>query len=149
MSSQSDVTGVDVEEWFTLEKAAGHLGVSTRTVRRWIKSGKLQARLEPGPYGRQYLVPRTGMAGLQIVRDVERAERRDEREAVPRVLEAYLTERESAMAREVARLRTEMQEALRGLREQQDMLLSRLEQVQRSLEALTGQGEPPSARSRR
>jgi hypothetical protein len=89
------------------------------------------------------------MAGLQIVRDVERAERQAEREAVPRVLETYLAERESALTREVTALRTEMQEALRRLEERQEILLSRLEQVQRTLEALIGQGDTPSPQSRR
>ena len=42
------MTGRD--EWFTLERAARHLGVSSRTLRRWIKSGKLDAELQPGGY---------------------------------------------------------------------------------------------------
>jgi excisionase family DNA binding protein len=129
-----------VDEWYTIERASKHLGVSTRTLRRWIKAGKLQARLEPGPYGRQYLVPRSSMAGVELVRDVERAERQAEREAVPQVLEAYLAQRESALTHEVAALRTEMQDAVRRLERRQEALLGQLEQIQQELVSLRAQG---------
>src|SRR5438270_95044 len=107
------MTGRD--EWFTLERAARHLGVSSRTLRRWIKSGKLDAELQPGPYGQHYLVPKTSLDGVQVVRDVEREERRAEREAIPGVLEQYLARRESVLAAEMEALRTEMRESLRRL----------------------------------
>ncbi len=41
----------------TIEEAAHRLGVSTRTVRRWIKSGRLPADLTPGVYGPEYRIP--------------------------------------------------------------------------------------------
>jgi len=37
-----------------LKEAAGKLGVSETTVRRWIKTGRLQAHIIDGPYGPQY-----------------------------------------------------------------------------------------------
>jgi excisionase family DNA binding protein len=52
------------DEWFSLDKAAKHLGVSTRTLRRWIHAGKLQAELRPGPYHRNPL-----LRGLALSRD--------------------------------------------------------------------------------
>ncbi|MEA2085876.1 MAG: helix-turn-helix domain-containing protein [Chloroflexota bacterium] len=42
---------------FTISQAAKSLGVSTRTVRRFIKSGKIQAELVPGPFGQEYRIP--------------------------------------------------------------------------------------------
>ena len=46
MSSQS----------FTIIQAAARLGVSTRTVRRYIKAGKLRADLVNGPFGEEYRI---------------------------------------------------------------------------------------------
>ena len=112
-----------IDEFFTLERAAEYLGVSSRTLRRWIKSGKLHARLEPGPYGRQYVVPESSLRSVQLVRDVERIERQEEREAIPATVEAYLAERESALGREIAALRAELHEALQQLQTQQAAIL--------------------------
>jgi MerR family copper efflux transcriptional regulator len=97
------------DDWFTIERAAKHLGVSTRTLRRWIKAGKLEAELRPGPYGHQYLVPQSSVAGREVVRDLARAEREADRESVSRVLESHLAERESVLAREITSLREELQ----------------------------------------
>lgn len=40
----------------TITQAARSLGVSSRTVRRFIKSGKIQAELVPGPFGNEYRI---------------------------------------------------------------------------------------------
>ena len=40
----------------TIAQAAKSLGVSTRTVRRFIKSGKVEAELVPGPFGQEYKI---------------------------------------------------------------------------------------------
>ncbi|GAJ14897.1 unnamed protein product, partial [marine sediment metagenome] len=42
----------------TIAQAAKSLGVSTRTVRRSIKSGKIDAELVPGPFGQEYRIPK-------------------------------------------------------------------------------------------
>ena len=39
---------------YSISQAAKALGVSTRTVRRFIKAGKLQAELVNGPFGQEY-----------------------------------------------------------------------------------------------
>jgi len=41
---------------FTISQAAKALGVSSRTIRRFIKSGKIQATLCPGPFGQEYRI---------------------------------------------------------------------------------------------
>jgi len=41
---------------YTLREAAQALGVSTITIRRYIKSGKLKARLIPSKFGQSYLI---------------------------------------------------------------------------------------------
>ena len=40
----------------SIAEAAKSLGVSTRTVRRFIKSGKIDAQLVPGPFGQEYRI---------------------------------------------------------------------------------------------
>jgi excisionase family DNA binding protein len=40
----------------TIAQAAKRLGVSTRTIRRFIKSGKIQAELVPGTFGDEYRI---------------------------------------------------------------------------------------------
>lgn len=40
----------------TVSEAARSLGVSSRTVRRFIKSGKIHAKLVPGPFGQEYRI---------------------------------------------------------------------------------------------
>ena len=40
----------------TIVQAAKSLGVSSRTVRRYIKSGKIDARLVSGPFGEEYRI---------------------------------------------------------------------------------------------
>jgi hypothetical protein len=39
-----------------LKEAAGKLGVSTVTARRWIKAGRLEAMVEPGRFGQEYTI---------------------------------------------------------------------------------------------
>jgi len=41
---------------YTLREAAAALGVSMVTVRRYIKSGKLKARLVPSKFGESYII---------------------------------------------------------------------------------------------
>ena len=53
-STPSDNSAVPQERSLTL--AAAELGVSEKTVRRAIKSGRLPARLIPGPHGPEYRV---------------------------------------------------------------------------------------------
>ena len=40
----------------SIAEAARSLGVSTRTIRRYIKSGKINAELVPGPFGEEYRI---------------------------------------------------------------------------------------------
>ncbi len=44
------------KQGLTIAQAARSLGVSSRTVRRFIKSGKIHAELVPGPFGQEYRI---------------------------------------------------------------------------------------------
>ena len=45
-----------LRQGLTISQAARSLGVSSRTVRRFIKSGKIHAELVPGPFGQEYRI---------------------------------------------------------------------------------------------
>src|SRR5262245_13818 len=57
----------------TLAEAARQLSISTRTARRWVRSGALPADLEPGRHGPQYLVPAEAVEALRDERARTRA----------------------------------------------------------------------------
>src|SRR5215210_450508 len=58
--SRDDRKRGGVEEHLSLAEAAERLGISERTARRWIKSGKLRA-YKPG---RDYWIPESALAEL-------------------------------------------------------------------------------------
>jgi excisionase family DNA binding protein len=122
------------DEWFTLDKAAKHLGVSTRTLRRWIHDGKLQAELRPGPYGQQYLVPLKQLGAVQLVRDVDRVERGREAQAIPQMVEDHLRERDDGVRAELALLREEIRSAVERIEAGQNALLAELGALRRVLD---------------
>ena len=45
-----------LKQGLTIAEAARSLGVSSRTVRRYVKSGKIQAELVPGLFGQEYRI---------------------------------------------------------------------------------------------
>ena len=53
------------EQSFTIAQAAKILKVSTRTVRRFIKAGKVKATLQPGPFGEEYHITELPQAAQQ------------------------------------------------------------------------------------
>lgn len=122
------------DEWFTLDKAAKHVGVSTRTLRRWIHAGKLQAELRPGPYGQQYLVPLKQLGAVQLVRDVERVERGREPEAIPQLVEDHLRERDNDVREGMDLLREEVRRAVERIEASQDALLAELRALRQVLD---------------
>jgi excisionase family DNA binding protein len=130
------------DEWFSLDKAAKHLGVSTRTLRRWIHAGKLQAELRPGPYGQQYLVPLKQLGAVQLVRDVERVERGREAAAIPQMVEDHLRERDDDVRAEMALLREEVRRAVERIEASQAALLAELHALRQVLDEAGHRASP-------
>jgi excisionase family DNA binding protein len=100
----------------TLPQAAEHLGVSTRTIRRWIHDGKLSAELRPGPYGKQYLVPVNALPAVRVFPSAVSNQPPDEVAALRRELLDALAaseERQRALLEElieeIVRLRADVQ----------------------------------------
>ncbi|HET7037769.1 MAG TPA: helix-turn-helix domain-containing protein [Thermomicrobiaceae bacterium] len=52
-----------------MTETADLLGISTRTVRRWIHQGKLASELQPGRHGPQYAIARAVAEALRQERD--------------------------------------------------------------------------------
>lgn len=51
-----DLTSPDVAHWWTLPEATTALQVNERTLRRWIKSGKIEASKVQGTYGDEWRI---------------------------------------------------------------------------------------------
>lgn len=67
--------GQTPEDTLSLVQAAQRFGVSDKTIRRWIKAGKLEATQAPGPYGPEYRIPIPAVQTAQHVMDVVPVER--------------------------------------------------------------------------
>jgi hypothetical protein len=56
---------------YTLREAAQALGVSIVTVRRYVKSGKLKARLVPSKFGESYIIEDLPLSTRPLSNDTE------------------------------------------------------------------------------
>ncbi|MDH3283521.1 MAG: hypothetical protein OEQ13_02180 [Acidobacteriota bacterium] len=83
MTSRED-RGVD-DAMLTLRQAANRTGLSATTLRRYIKSSRLRARLVPGRYGPEYVVSEDDLAtaGLHRAERPPVEEQRRSRELAP------------------------------------------------------------------
>ncbi len=59
---------------YTLREAAQALGVSIVTIRRYIKSGKLRARLVPSKFGESYIVEDLPMSTRPLSNDTQQVQ---------------------------------------------------------------------------
>ncbi len=139
-------------DWLTLKQAAAQLGISPRTARRWIREGKLEGQLMPGPYGPQYVVPANQISTAREITDVVRVERQADMTTLAAVLERHLARRDEGMADLLAAiegLRVEGRQADQRLTE---TLQAELAEVRRELAEIRDAAEatqgPPGSTSR-
>jgi excisionase family DNA binding protein len=59
---------------YTLREAAQALGVSTVTIRRHIKSGKLKARLAPSKFGESYIIEDLPLSAKSLRDDTQQVQ---------------------------------------------------------------------------
>jgi excisionase family DNA binding protein len=59
---------------YTLREAAQALGVSIVTIRRYIKSGKLKAKLVPSKFGESYVVEDLPLAAKALLDDTQQTQ---------------------------------------------------------------------------
>jgi excisionase family DNA binding protein len=69
-SADVAVSGMSEVSEMTASQAAAYLGVSERTVRRYITSGKLTAHRIMGPYGAEYRIHPSALEAMRQHRDV-------------------------------------------------------------------------------
>jgi excisionase family DNA binding protein len=62
-------------ETITITEAAARLGISTKTARRWVKTGRLAATLEPGEHGPEYRVAVGALTAAQVVEPAPQPQR--------------------------------------------------------------------------
>lgn len=65
----TDGSGVSDQSDMSVVQAAGYLGVSDRTVRRYIAGGKISARLVLGPYGEEYRLAAGDVEAFRATRE--------------------------------------------------------------------------------
>ena len=53
-----------LEKHLTIKQVAERLQLSERTIRRWIKNGRLRAAEFPGRFGVEYRIPLSALSGL-------------------------------------------------------------------------------------
>lgn len=92
----------------TLAQAAQRLGHSEKTLRRWIKSGRLAATLEPGPYGPQYWVSTQAVEAAQQVLSVVAVERTADPHALALAVAQMIERRDAGLRDELAALHTKL-----------------------------------------
>ena len=112
--------GMDIKE------AARMLDVSETTVRRWIKSGRLEAELQEGPYGPQYFITSESIEKAKnyepatiVIQNTNQATPQDLQRAIGMVIResvAMEMERvEQGILQEIDSLKTELEETKKAL----------------------------------
>src|SRR5215217_4190925 len=94
--------GASLTERLTLAQAAQRIGHSEKTLRRWVKSGRLPAALETGPYGPQYWVSTQAVQAAQQALDVITVERTPDHEALALAVAQVIEQRDAGLRAELA-----------------------------------------------
>ena len=111
-------------ETLSVKAAAARLGVSTRTIRRRIKAGDLEASLVDGPYGHEYRIPLAAIQTAQTVTDVIAFNRQTDVNTLA-----------LAIARAIGETQQATRAELEALREQVRVLTEAVNKQTQSLEA--------------
>lgn len=137
-----------LEGLLSIGEAAQHLGVSAKTVRRWIQAGRLPAQKEKGPYGDQYWVPVEAIQAAQHVLDVVKVERPTDPRTLALAVAQALEEREAALREELKALRHQIAALDMGqtLVEQNLALQGEVAELRRQVAHLTSAIEQVAAR---
>ena len=107
----------------SVPEAAQQLGVSPKTVRRWIRAGKIPAALTPGPSGHQWLISEADITRVQAAEPAK--DPASSSEASPAVVTEAL-----------AHLQTDLSQQISA---QHDDLLTQMTVLRQEIEALRQQ----------
>lgn len=124
-------------EWVDLRTAAELSGKSVKTVRRWVKSGKVVSQLQDGRHGQQYFV-----RAADLYEQAPEKQEVEETTAALRVVDEAFKSLQNHYAETVVRLTEEIEQRARS-----EALLeiseSRVESLEAELEALKTPVEEP------
>jgi MerR family transcriptional regulator, copper efflux regulator len=95
-------------ETLTVAQAATQLGVNEKTVRRWVKSGRLSAELVPGPYGQQYRISADALQTAQQALAVVTVDRGADPRTLALAVAKALEHRDVALRADLDALRQEI-----------------------------------------
>ena len=95
-------------ETLTVAEAAQQLGVNDKTVRRWVKAGRLSAELIDGPYGKQYRIPADAIGSARQTLAVVTVERGADPHALALAVARALEPRDALLCGEVEQLRQQL-----------------------------------------
>ncbi len=95
-------------ETLSVKEAAARLGVSTRTIRRRIKAGELEASLVDGPYGQEYRIPLAAIQTAQTVTDVIAFNRQTDVNTLALAVAQAISETQQATQAELEALRQQI-----------------------------------------
>ena len=95
-------------ESLTVAEAAEQLGVSEKTIRRWVKVGRLSASLEHGPYGAQYRIPADALQAARQALAVVTVERRGDSQTLALAIVQALESRDDGLRAELVALREQV-----------------------------------------
>jgi MerR family copper efflux transcriptional regulator len=118
-------------ETLSVKQAAARLGVSTRTIRRRIKAGELEASLTDGPYGQEYRIPLEAIQTAQTVTDVIAFNRQADVNTLALAVAQAISETQKATQAELEALRQQ----IRVLTDTVDKQTQALEASRQLLEA--------------
>jgi excisionase family DNA binding protein len=109
-------------ETLSVKAAAARLGVSTRTIRRRIKAGELEASLTDGPYGQEYRIPLEAIQTAQTVTDVIAFNRQADVNTLALAVAQAISETQKATQAEIEALRQQVKALTEAIDKQAEEL---------------------------
>jgi excisionase family DNA binding protein len=109
-------------ETLSVKAAAARLGVSTRTIRRRIKAGDLEASLVDGPYGHEYRIPLAAIQTAQTITDVIAVNRQTDVNTLALAIAQAIGETQKATQAEIEALRQQVKALTEAIDKQAEEL---------------------------
>ncbi len=101
----------------SVKQAAQALNVSEKTVRRWIRDGRLQATQQPGPYGMTWHIPASAIKTVNQVIEVLPMDRSVDPRTLGLIIAQAVTESNRALTQQIAELQAQVTQLTHQLEE--------------------------------
>ncbi len=141
-----DISSLDT---YTLTEAAGHLRLSTKTLRRWIKAGKIRATKQPGEKGLEWRFSRDEIHQVAEDRDATVGESDIVRATMDTQLESLSVKVSSLMEQWIDKWADSVQEIVRCVQGGQQEQTEALGELTRSIREIGQQQERIQSLERR